>query len=101
MIVETAPGKVVPNNQKTTWDGRELAAKDAQALWSQINLQDITAAAEGSATESDKALKLTANVLPDTYGIFCIHVEYENASTDPATTWIEVMPGVNPHLSLW
>jgi hypothetical protein len=95
VIVKTAPAKVVPQVSAnvpdiSAWTGEPLGAKDYLELWSSVNLEQIT-----PASDCERALRLPVNLLPDTYGLFCIYVHDTNTSSSTTSTkvWIEAIPG--------
>lgn len=100
-IVETAPGRVVPPHQAgvtdlINWPAEDsFTTKDYSDLWTTVNLKDITTSSIGY----DKALRLPINVLPNTYGVFCLYLKYygdEDYDAKNISTWIEVLPGTRP-----
>lgn len=100
-LVETAPGRVVPPHQAgitdlINWPAEDsFTTKDYSDLWTTVSLKDITT----SGTDYDKALRLPINVLPNTYGVFCLYLKYygdEDYDAKNISTWIEVLPGTRP-----
>lgn len=100
-LVETLPGKVLPHDSTikdiTNWPGTAVDIRSNNALWKEIDLetikvQDLTAA---EPKEYDKALRLPISILPNTYGVFSIYVDYTTKDVQ-AETWIEVLPGTTP-----
>jgi hypothetical protein len=62
-------------------------------LWSQAAFTTLTPV-RTSLIEYDRALKLPVNLLPDSYGIFSIYLDYSFAAAKAeAETWIELLPG--------
>lgn len=99
VIVQTKPGSVIPYDYYgdiTAWHGLDLPDKEYLDLWNQVNLRDIIGTnTDGTITaEYDNALRLSVNLLPNTYGVFCIYVDYTDTyAQNHAKTWIEVLPG--------
>ena len=97
-IVETEPGKVIPPysaniKDLTTWKGTSLAVKEFSNLWNSVDLDNIKASSDQ--TSVDNALRLPINILNDTYGIFCVYLNYLNSNASNLQTWIEVVPGTS------
>lgn len=99
-IVETLPGRVAPYDQTVTditnWQGDPVNIKSNSALWKEIDLanirvQDLSAE---KVVDYDRALRLPVSILPNTYGVFTLYVDYTTANTD-AQVWIEVLPGTS------
>ena len=93
-IVETEHGKVIPYQKNSTinianWPGDSgaIIASSKSELWNSVDIEEVRVS-----DEKDSALKLSVNVLPKTYGVFCIYINYTNSET--ANTWIEVLPGI-------
>lgn len=104
VIVETLPGEVIPYGEKTDlieWQGVPIA--DTDTAWSHVNLEDINVGkTDLDATQGgyDGALRLPVSILPNTYGAFCIYLDYaKDDTTVEQKTWIEVLPGT-PHESI-
>lgn len=100
-LVETLPGKVLPHDSTikdiTNWPGTAVDIRSNNALWKEVDLenikvQDLTAT---EPKEYDKALRLPISILPNTYGVFSIYVDYTTKDVQ-ADTWIEVLPGTSP-----
>jgi hypothetical protein len=98
-IVKTKPGSLVPITDGAStvdildWpidNTKYIAAKSSNDIWTSIELTKI----KSTDDTFDNALKLSACLLPNTYGIFSI---YLSASDFPdaadATTWLELLPG--------
>lgn len=100
-LVETVPGKVIPYDTTitdiTNWPGTVVDIRSNNALWKEIDLEAIQVPDLTSAEpkEYDKALRLPISILPKTYGVFSIYVDYTATDID-AETWIEVLPGTSP-----
>jgi hypothetical protein len=92
IIIKTEPGKVVPYHGTTVTDitswetDKPAVTKGANELWSQVVLTDIA-----SEDLYDNALKLSISLIPNTYGLFSIYLDYDEATT--TETWIELIPG--------
>ena len=97
VVVKTEPGKVVPHRTENivdiaNWNGAALASKDSTELWTSVDLSEMQVSK--NATDPDRALRLPISLLPNTYGIFCIYLNYTaNAVNNNNKTWIELMPG--------
>jgi hypothetical protein len=94
-IVQTAAGKSIPYKGNTAvdlenWRGTEVSTAKYQELWTSVNLDSIKAAADDK-VETDSALQLSINLLPNTYGVFCVYLDYKTDIDNK--TWIEVLPG--------
>ena len=96
-IVQTKPGKVIPYNYTgalTDWTGESGAIKKEYLdFWNQVNLTELSVADTGKAY--DNALRLSVSLLPNTYGVFCIYLDYTNSDPSTVSTWIEVVPGTS------
>lgn len=57
-------------------------------LWSHATLDTL----KTTSTKYDKAIKLSVSVLPNTYGIFSIYLDYGKTASG-SKTWIELLPG--------
>ena len=96
VIVKTTPNKVVPYindgiTDITSWPGERLTAKDYSELWTSVGLEHIQICKD---VNYDSALRLPISILPNTYGIFCIYLNYtSDVALSNAKTWIEVIPG--------
>jgi hypothetical protein len=97
-LVETESGTIMPYDYTgalALWTGTPLAEKEYLELWNQISLDDIKPTAEEDKT-CDNALRLPISLLPNTYGIFSIYVNYSASSAhNGAKTWVEVIPGTD------
>lgn len=98
-ILSTEPGKVVPYRPQTfidisNWSSDVKLAKESNSLWSRIDMDKVSVATSDG---PDNALQLSISLLPNTYGIFCIYVNYSNIGigTDVQKTWLEVLPGTS------
>ena len=96
--VETVPGKVLPYDRTVTdltkWEGDAINLGDSTSLWQEIALKDISVqdlTAE-KPVAYDRALRLPVTVLPDTYGVFTIYLDY-TAADRAQSVWIETLPG--------
>lgn len=108
VIVDTAPNKVVPFDADydiNDWPASTIEFESAKGVirkgysdvWNSVDLTEISvASAEGN---PDRALRLPTNILPNTFGVFCIYLDYHTGDTTGITpkTWIEVFPGFNPN----
>ena len=83
-IVKTKPGTVTIYNN--TADQSEV--KNHSDIWRSVSLDKLQ-----PAEESDRALQLPISILPNTYGVFCIYIQYAESSNTPST-WVELLPGV-------
>lgn len=107
VIVQTVKGKTFPyfaaGTKPAYWDfavwpgGIPIAEKSSVDLWSTVDMQDISSWEDN--ISFDKALKLSANILPNTYGIISIYVSYTSeTAAQRASTWIELLPGAEESL---
>ena len=98
-IVQTKPGKVIPHGFSgtlTSWTGDPSAIKKEYLdSWSQVNLKEICINSGEGDDRFDNALRLAVSLLPNTYGVFCVYLDYKNADTAKVATWIEVIPGTD------
>ena len=96
-VVKTEPGTTVPARQEevtdiVNWKGHPLTTKDHLELWSTIDLADIKV--DDGTNGYDNALRIPFSLLPDTYGILCIYINYtSDDALNSAKTWIELLPG--------
>jgi hypothetical protein len=107
VVVATAQNKLVPYVDSdivdiTDWTSvtkKTFATKGFGELWTRISLGNL---AKESAGAYDNALKLSISVLPNTYGIFSIYLNYvanvegveeTNIDTSSIETWIDLLPG--------
>jgi len=97
LIVQTRPGLPVPYKETidasnicdmANWDGEILLNKDYNDIWARLSLENLNGNAD-----YDKALKLSAVILPDTYGLASIYLNYTSTITGETQTWIELPPG--------
>ena len=114
-IVQTAPGKLVPPKDSnitdiTLWPGEDakpFATKSANDIWTRTPLTYL--AKSDNPLDPDEALKLSISILPNTYGVFSIYLNYISITpTGSATatvadltngssmieTWIDLLPGI-------
>jgi hypothetical protein len=98
VLVKTEPSKVIPYRGDgitdiTNWPGTTLGIqKERTDIWSSVAFDKIKATVDTTVINYDNALRLTLSVLPNTYGVFCIYVNY-TGDVGAAKTWIEVLPG--------
>lgn len=99
VIVQTEPGKTIPykNNNITdinNWPGVPIDSESTSETWNQVKLKDIRTKDVKIEDEQDfdYALRLPASLIPNTYGIFTIYLNYFSGLTD-TKTWIELPPG--------
>ena len=93
-LVQTKPGTVTPygyTGDIAAWVGEPLEEKEYLELWNRLDLDDIK---HDEKEGCDNALRLPISLLPNTYGVFSVYVNYSTTSTN-ADTWIEVIPGTN------
>ena len=107
-IVKTKPDQLVPYSSSitdiTTWINyaeKTFVNKSYGDLWTRVPLAYLSKPEDDSTY--DNALKLSVSVLPNTYGIFSIYLNYSAANnvtvadvtndTHTAETWIDLMPG--------
>ncbi len=98
-IIKTLPGRLAIYEGEEVDDHIHKSQVNAFTLagqgelWSQAAFTMLTPV-RTSLIEYDRALKLPVNILPDSYGVFSIYLDYsfvaENAG---AQTWIELLPG--------
>lgn len=116
-IIKTAPGKLIPlvpdasstiTDITTAWTANSekmLASKGVGELWTRVPL---TYLANTETDGYDNALRLSISVLPNTYGIFCVYVRYnedeykyitdleeENKSDYKPEIWLNLLPGTS------
>lgn len=110
-IIRTKRGKLVPCADSnitdiTAWDNdttRTFGTKSYGEIWTRVPLYSLTntEAATEDAESYDNALKLSVSVLPNTYGIFSIYLNYAasdyNAESGTEViqpeSWIYLLPG--------
>lgn len=104
-IVKTVRGKTFPYSESSTpafwdfatWTGAPVKEKSNLDLWTSIDMSDVYAwKTEGvdKDWEYDQALKLSVNILPQTYGLMSIYVSYtSDEAAAKANTWFELLPG--------
>lgn len=104
-IVKTVRGKTFPYSESSTpaywdfatWTGAPVKEKSSLDLWTSIDMSDVYAwKTEGvdKDWEYDQALKLSVNILPQTYGLMSIYVSYtSDEAAAKANTWFELLPG--------
>ena len=63
--------------------------KEQFDIWSSVPLSSIKA----NNDSYDNALRLALSLLPKTYGVFSVYVDYTAAITPDMKTWIEILPG--------
>lgn len=116
-VVYTEPGSVMPhlllpessstdtNTAVTTssalkWDVADVITKDRLAHWHQVTLENLRVNA-GRSGDADKAAQLYVSLLPNTYGIFCIYIDYEDSyDSNEMATWIATLPGAQNSVEL-
>lgn len=98
-LVKTVPGTIIPDDPSVdiaNWLGEPLSLKTNSALWKEINLEDLRVDQHEENTPSvlfDGALKLPVSLLPNTYGVFSVYLDYTTEDLTDAEVWIETMPG--------
>ena len=98
-LVKTVPGTIIPDDPSVdiaNWLGEPLALRTDSALWKEVNLEDLRIDQYEETTPSilfDGALKLPVSLLPSTYGIFSVYLDYTTKDLTDAEVWIETMPG--------
>ena len=99
LIVKTAKGQVVPfgSNDFCNWSGETLDSKSYLDVWNQVGLAKIKENIADAEGLYDNALKLSACVSDNTYGIFSIYLQYTDGLYDDNRTWIQVIPGTDPN----
>ena len=59
-------------------------------------LTPVSGTVGGNTITYDRAIKLPVSILPNTYGVFSVYINYsKNAIANEAETWIEFLPGVS------
>lgn len=98
-IVNVRKDTVVPFTKSgivdfATWSGEQLTVdSDGNEIWTQLLLSKLSPAVDETSGELyDKALRLSINLLQDTYSIFCIYLDRIATNTN-ASVWIEALPG--------
>lgn len=59
----------------------------SSSFWNIVDLADLTGKAD-----YDRALKLSPCLLPNTYGIFCIYLQFSSDTVDADQIWIQTLP---------
>ena len=96
-ILKTEPGKVVPYRglgvaDITSWaSNKPVITKNYNELWRRVLFTELV---DDTSDDYENALKLSISVLPNTYGIFSIYLDYAAADTTQET-WIEIVPGAS------
>lgn len=119
-FVKTAADKLIPYaiekvDDFASWADEPLTTSTTTNSWHTLDLKDIRASQEDkeNTTYYDRAVKLSTAILPNTYGVFSIYVNYTDAdntdieaktadtdtkaenATEPAKVWLEVLPGTS------
>lgn len=119
-FVKTATDKLIPYTIEkvedfASWADEPLTTSTTTNSWHTLDLKDIRANQEDkeNTTYYDRAVKLSTAILPNTYGVFSIYVNYTDAdntdieaktadtgtkaenATEPAKVWLEVLPGTS------
>lgn len=95
-LLQTQEDSLLPyyNNSSaagTEWTTTTISLKNYGELWNQVSLSKFT---PEDSTGYSNTLKLSTNILPHTYGIFSIYLDYGNIDVeDDEETWIELLPG--------
>lgn len=101
-IVKTMPGTLIPVSNGTdivditNWpidtsdDKGYLTTKSYNDIWNRVELSKLNS----TSNDYENALKLAVCLLPDTYGIFSVYLDY-SMSTNSNETWIELLPGAS------
>jgi hypothetical protein len=97
-VVKTLKNSLIPYRENTAAIvdmanldvTQKLPVNEFGNLWKPVPLPSIA-----PADSYDNALKLSVSILPDTYGIFSIYIDYRNSDLDDQKTWIEILPGVS------
>lgn len=105
-IVKTQRGKVFPkfeslpdNFDFASWQGDFIDDKAATELWTSINMDNLHSWTNDA--DHDNALKLSINVLPNTYGIMSIYVRHTSTdSSEQEQVWLEQIPGAELYSTL-
>lgn len=97
LIVKTMPGEVIPfdSNDFCNWTGETLNSKSYLDIWNQVGLDKIRENIIDLDDKYDNALRLSACVSSNTYGIFSIYLQYTDGSTSNNRTWLQVVPGTD------
>jgi hypothetical protein len=111
-ILKTQQDRLVPAigssiTDITKWSAdteKAFSAKGYGELWTRVPLTYLTKTTDTDET-IDYALRLPVTVLPNTYGIFSIYVNYAidytstvtdlTTNTDSVKTWIDLLPGTS------
>lgn len=92
-LVRTQKSSVLPKDPDKdwlNWEGVPISAKATSDLWSTVGIgKDETGIL--ATNDYDNALRLPINLIPNTYGIFCIYLNYPTQTTKN-TTWLEMLP---------
>lgn len=91
IVINTKPGTLIP--LQNTGESKDKARTEDRSgeLWSQAKIAELTPVG----TEYDRALKLAVSILPNTYGIFSVYLDYSGSALAIAKTWLELPPGVS------
>ena len=98
-ILKTLPNSLAPytgeeaDEIKKTSTVNTFTLAERGDLWSQASFNALTPIST-DLVSYDRALKLPISILPSTYGIFSIYLDYSYAAKEAgATAWIELIPG--------
>lgn len=98
-ILKTKTGTVIPGYTATneyiditTWETEKpYITKGYSELWNRVLLTEL----ESKDPEYEYAVKIPVSLLPNTYGIFSIYLDYEDTNEEYKRTWIEMLPGLS------
>lgn len=88
VIVQTACNKIVPSDimvDLANWRGTALEDSSYLESWQKTALENIQVG-----DSYDCALRLPVELIPNTYGIFCIYLDYTDKTVNN-NTWIELL----------
>lgn len=91
-ILKTEPDTLIPFTGSAP-DIDSFTAANYSDLWSQVSLSVLKPNHTDTASY-DRALKLPVSLLPNTYGVFSIYLDYR-ITEEEAKTWVELPPGVH------
>jgi hypothetical protein len=108
-LLKTVKGSLVPYRDPaitdvidiTKWPvSTRVSIEEFGDIWKPVSISTYFASAKDE--DYDNALRLSATVLPNTYGIFSIYIDYRSTLADDAKTWIELLPGAsNENITLF
>ena len=101
-ILQTHVGTILPYHKasvvdsSTKWVTTNFDTKSYGEVWNSIALAKL--APQSDDAEVDATLRLSANILPNTYGIFSIYFDLDSNNTQTnkdGVAWISLLPGAS------